>query len=136
MLTRHALAARLHSMTKRRPLVALATLLAVLGTALWPLVASLRDAAAGEAMPLCHQAGLQVDPASAPLPGEDGQLPVRKTHCPLCVMVFVAAFGPSPAAPAFVALRLGNTPVTLATPLQRRFEVALPQGRAPPAVLA
>ena len=118
----------------RRRIAALCAV-AVLATALWPLLGALRES--GEAMPLCHQAGLQVDAASAPLPAEPGdKTPSRQSHCPLCVMVFIAAFGPVPAAPSFVALQVGEASTVEPAALQRRFEVALPQGRAPPFSLA
>ena len=81
----------------RRPVATIAAL-AVAWTALWPLVTSAQRVAAGEAMPLCHQAGMQVEPGSAPrdpssAPGE------FKLHCPLCVMAFYAGTAPPVIAP-------------------------------------
>lgn len=80
------------AMTVSRRPIALALVLAVFVTALAPLLGALRMAGAGEAEPLCHQAGLQVDATSAPLPAQPGEAPARKTHCPLCIMVFFASF--------------------------------------------
>jgi hypothetical protein len=69
-------------------------------TALWPLVSSAHALVTSEAMPLCHQAGMQVgldepvmDPASpSPQPG--------KQHCPLCIMGFLAVATTVPVVPA------------------------------------
>jgi MFS family permease len=124
-------------MTRMRRGIALLATFAVLGTALWPLVSSWAAEASGEAVPLCHQAGMQVDAASAPLPAESGdRSPAGKTHCPLCVMVFFAAFGPALAAPTFVSLALHVEDVALPAPLRRSFAVALPGSRAPPHLAA
>jgi hypothetical protein len=120
-------------MNRSRRLVSLLVAFAVLATALWPLLGALHASASGEAMPLCHQAGMQVDASSAPLPAAPGdKFPASRSHCPLCVMVFIAAFGPVPAAPVYHALRVGDVPILEPAPLQRRFEISLPQGRAPP----
>jgi hypothetical protein len=56
-------------MAKRRRLIALLTTLAVAWTALWPLVSSARVLLGSEATPLCHQAGMQVDPGEMPAQG-------------------------------------------------------------------
>jgi hypothetical protein len=118
-----------------RRLAAIATLLSVAWTALWPLVASAHALAASDAVPLCHQAGMQVGadepstdgPSQAPLP--------RKQHCPLCIMVFLAMAS----APAIVpAERIA--PVDLAREFRDRITPAdlsarLPESRAPPRVV-
>ena len=117
----------------RRRAVSLLAAFAVLATAMWPLLGALHESASGEVMPLCHMAGMQVDVGSAPPPAQPGEKsPGSQSHCPLCVMVFIAAFGPVPAAPVYHALRVGDAPVVEPAPLQRRFSVFLPQGRAPP----
>ena len=74
-----------------RRLIAAATALSIAWTALWPLVSAAHSMAADEAVPLCHQAGMQVAPDMAPMqaPGAPKQ---SKQHCPLCVMAFLAAF--------------------------------------------
>jgi hypothetical protein len=99
-------------------------------TALSPLTAALRESPG--AMPLCHQAGMQVDAASSPLPAAPGQPPERKTHCPLCVMVFFAAFAPEVAVPSYQVGVVERTLDSGAPQLLHRLAVALPQGRAPP----
>ena len=118
----------------RRRIAALAAF-AVLATALWPLATSLGYAANDEAVPLCHMAGMQVAADSMPLPmPEPGdRAPVPRQHCPLCVMVFFGAFAPELAAPAYVAKVVARIEATPAVPLARRFVVALPGSRGPPA---
>ena len=122
-------------MSARRA-TALATLLCVVWTALWPAVASAHALASGDSMPLCHQAGMQVgadepstDDSKSPQPG--------KQHCPLCIMAFLAmASAPAIAAPDRAA------PVDLArhvrnVPHPADLSARLPESRAPPlAVIA
>ena len=116
-----------------RAFVAVFAALAVAWTALSPLTTALRDSS-GEP-PLCHQAGMQVDAASSPLPAKPGEAPQRKTHCPLCVMVFFAAFAPETQAPPF-HVGVAETTRDARTPqLQRLLTVTLPESRAPPAFL-
>ena len=118
----------------RRRIAALAAF-AVLATALWPLATSLGYAANDQAMPLCHMAGMQVAPDSMPMPGPgDREAPPRQ-HCPLCVMVFFAAFAPSIAPPKFVGGVLARVEAVPPAPLARRFLVVLPGSRAPPRAL-
>ena len=119
----------------RRTLAAVAAI-AVLLTALWPLATSLGYAASDEAVPLCHQAGLQVAADSMPMPDEPGAPAPRKSHCPLCVLVFFAAFAPEVAAPPYVALAIREAPAPLPAPFHRRLAVVIPGSRAPPSFLA
>jgi hypothetical protein len=119
-------------MKRRARIVSLFTALAVAWMALWPLVSAARVVAGGEAMPLCHQAGLLVQPGEMPLqPGEPGK---ARQHCPLCVMAFLAAFEP----PAVVAARASLEHHAFTQPhcaaLPGAIEVQIPQGRAPPAL--
>jgi hypothetical protein len=118
-------------MTRSRRCIAIAATLAVLATALWPLVTSVAAAGSGEAVPLCHQAGLQVAADSMPMGDQPADAP-PKSHCPLCVLVFFAAFSPELAVPPYVAMALRAPPQDAAPFLQRRFTVALPPSRAPP----
>jgi hypothetical protein len=120
----------------RRRTIAFFSALAVLATALWPLATTLGFAASGEAVPLCHQAGMQVAVDSMPTPEGPGDpaLPA-KSHCPLCVLVFFAAFAPEVAPPPYVAVVLRHVDPVRAAPLARRFVVVLPGSRAPPLLL-
>jgi hypothetical protein len=102
----------------------------VLWTALAPLTTALRESGGG--MPLCHQAGMQVDAASSPLPQQPGEAPARKTHCPLCIMVFFAAFGPNAVVAPFQVTLAAPIAPQRSTPAAHRFIVGLPPGRAPP----
>ena len=117
-------------MISRRRLVALATTVAIAWTALWPLVSSAWFSAGDGPMPLCHMAGMQVSPDQEPDPSAPGEAP--KQHCPLCIMVFLAAFTPPvvpPAAPVFEnQAGLGHH----SAPPPAGVETALPQSRAPP----
>lgn len=117
----------------RTHIATLLTAFAVLWTALAPFTTALRES--GAEMPLCHQAGMQVDAASSPLPSPPGEAPARKTHCPLCIMVFFAAFGPQAVVPPFQVTLAAAMAPQRDTPAARRNLVALPQGRAPPAFL-
>jgi hypothetical protein len=83
-------------------LTAFFAILAVAWTSLWPLVSSLEAKIAGEDMPLCHQAGMQVDPSEMPrAPSQKDAPPEKgKTHCPLCIMAFYAAFDAPVAEPS------------------------------------
>ena len=119
-------------MHRLRRLVPSALIVAVLATALAPLLGAVREASGGEPIPLCHQAGMQVDAASAPLPANPGEAPSRKTHCPLCVMVFFAAFGAAPLVPPFYAVAVIPASITPG-PLAPRASPASPfRSRAPP----
>lgn len=116
-----------------RRLVAVTAAIAVAWTALWPLITSARQVATGEVMPLCHQAGMQVDPGTGP---EDsrGMPKGPKQHCPLCVMAFYAGtsmpvLAPPPPQLAGIAAR---EPYCASLPCG--IETPLPQGRAPPAL--
>ena len=117
-------------MRASRRFLALATLLAVTWTALWPLVSSARLLAAGEEMMLCHQAGTQVSPDQAP---RDPNAPAERTqHCPLCIMSFFVSFSMPVTAPegAATAATLGDT-IHCAEP-PAGVHTRIPQGRAPP----
>jgi len=115
-------------MESRRRIVSFLALLAVAWTALWPLVTSLEAKVAGEEMPLCHQAGMQVDPNQAPT--EKG-----KVHCPLCVMAFYAAFDGPIVEPEFHLIGRAVSLDTYFAPLTHRVAIHLPESRAPPVSL-
>ena len=121
---------------RTRRATALATLLCVVWTALWPVVSSAHALSQGDAMPLCHQAGTMVGadepssdgPREAPQPG--------KQHCPLCILAFLAM----PSAPSIPAQHR-----IAPDDLSRHFRIAvqpadlsarLPESRAPPSSLA
>jgi len=126
--------------TPRRA-VAIATILVVAWTTLWPLVSAARAAFAHEPVKLCHQAGSMVDLGEAPAPmdplaareqgGKEGG-----THCPLCIMAFYGSASPSLViAPPqysthFVILAAYEAP----RPAQHA--PLLPQSRAPPFLIA
>src|SRR3954463_423222 len=75
---------------RSRRATALATLLCVVWAALWPVVASAHALAFADAMPLCHQAGMQVG-VDEPTTDRTTQTPKPgKQHCPLCIMAFLA----------------------------------------------
>jgi len=121
-------------MSTSRPLLAAFVALTVAWTALWPLVSGARAAMMDGAVPLCHQAGMQVEMGEAPIqPGAPEGEP--KFHCPLCVMVFYGAFGPElkVAPPAFATACVARD--TYCSPLPMGLEVSLPQSRAPPVSL-
>ena len=123
-------------MTRIRRAVALVATFAVLGTALWPLVASWMADLRHEAVPLCHQAGLQVAADSMPMQDSPGGDKAPQSHCPLCVLVFFAAFAPALAPPPYVAVAMTVVREPDPAPLARRFAVVLPGSRAPPDALA
>jgi hypothetical protein len=77
-------------MRMNRRLSAASTLLAVLWTALWPLVTSVHARAMAEEMPLCHQAGMVVAADEAPVDPASPSPQPAKQHCPLCIMGFLA----------------------------------------------
>jgi MFS family permease len=119
-----------------RRAIALVATFAVLGTALWPLVASWMADMRHESVPLCHQAGLQVAADSMPMPDSPGEGNAPQSHCPLCVLVFFAAFAPSVAAPPYVAIAMIVERDRAPAPFERRFTVVLPGSRAPPVAFA
>jgi hypothetical protein len=120
-------------MDSRRRLVALATTAAIVWTALWPLVSSAPFLAVGDAVPLCHQAGMQVSPDQAPMDeSQPGAPPKSKQHCPLCIMVFLAAVTPPVVAPTPPLLEGDTAPQPYWAPPRSGVETQLPQGRAPP----
>ena len=117
-------------MRASRRRLALATLLAVAWTALWPLVTSAKLLAAGENMPLCHQAGMQVSPDQAPMqPADNGE---RKQHCPLCIMAFFVAFTPPAEVAAPAPIRAGTADPTYCAPKPFGVDTVHPAGQAPP----
>jgi hypothetical protein len=119
-----------------RRATALATLLCVVWTALWPVVASAHALALGDSVPLCHQAGTMVG-ADEPSSGGSTQAPQPgKPHCPLCIMAFLAM----PSAPAIPAADRVS-PIDLARDVHDVVQPAdlsarLPESRAPPSFLA
>jgi hypothetical protein len=116
-----------------RRLVAIIAMLAVAWTALWPLISSARVIASGEAMPLCHQAGTQVDPSQS---REDGGSPHKESrqHCPLCIMAFFAGTSMPVVAPAPPQLAGTAAREAHCAPMPSGVEIQLPQSRAPPAL--
>ena len=123
-------------MLRIRRAIALVATFAVLGTALWPLVASWMADLRHESVPLCHQAGMQVAADSMPMPDSAGDGKAPQSHCPLCVLVFFAAFAPSVAPPPYVAVAMTVARDRDPAPLARRFTVVLPGSRAPPVAFA
>ena len=115
-------------MHSRRSLVSFLAIIAVAWTALWPLVTSLEAKITGEAMPLCHQAGMQVNPNE--MPAQNG-----KIHCPLCVMAFYAAFDAPITEPEFHVVGLVVVGDIYSAPLRHRVAIHLPESRAPPVSL-
>ena len=123
-----------------RRIAALIALLGVAWATLWPAVSAGHALAAHEAMPLCHMAGMMVDPADqapkdahegAPLPDQGG-----RTHCPLCIMAFYGAFYDAPQPPPFT---FSTGFVTFDTHCAARpfgLEVQLPESRGPPTHVA
>ena len=118
----------------RRLAAALATL-AVAWTALWPLIGAAHMLAFADAVPLCHQAGMQVaadEPADEPGAAPAAPQPAKQ-HCPLCIMAFLAM----PSSPDVVAAdRIA--PVDLAREFRdvvhpANLSTRLPESRAPPA---
>ena len=121
-------------MGSRRQFIALLAILAVAWTALWPLVSSVEAKIAGEDMPLCHQAGMQVAPGDMPH-RPDGVPEKGKTHCPLCIMAFYASFAAPVAEPQFHFVGLVETRDAYFAPLRHRVASYIPESRAPPAPL-
>jgi hypothetical protein len=121
-------------MSTRRRIIAAFAALAVAWTALWPLVSAARSSVDGP-VPLCHQAGSQVAMGEMPQrPGApEGE---AKFHCPLCVMAFYGAFGPTLDVPPALFSTDCLTLDTHCSPYPAGLEVQLPQGRAPPASLS
>src|SRR5947208_6650531 len=117
-------------MKQHRRLVSLAALIAVVWTSLWPLVSAAHALALAEPMPLCHQAGMMVSPEQAPaapdVPGSGG-----KTHCPLCIMAFLVAFGTPVAEPEFHFVGRSVTLDVYSAPLLHSVAAYLPESRAP-----
>ena len=119
-------------MTRQRRFVSLITAIAVLWTALWPLVSSAHLLGTEEPMPLCHQAGMQVSP-DMPAPVDPATPKETKQHCPLCVMAFLVAFQAPAKVPSPHHLADGVGLDAYWAPLPAGVEVQLPQSRAPPA---
>jgi hypothetical protein len=118
-------------MKTRRSLSSLIALVAVAWTTLWPLVSSLEARITGEAMPLCHQAGMMVAPNEAPQ-GPEGPRRDGKTHCPLCIMAFYASFAAPVAEPVFHFVGRSESIETYCAPTAHRVAAYLPESRAPP----
>jgi hypothetical protein len=123
-------------MTRTRRGIALLATFAVLATALWPLVSSWAASMRHEPVPLCHQAGMQVAADSMPMPASPDEKGAPQSHCPLCVLVFFAAFAPTVAPPPYVALVMAVVQQYLPALPARRFTVVLPGSRAPPQIIA
>jgi hypothetical protein len=119
----------------RRPTALLAAL-AVLATALWPLVSSWAADLRHQAVPLCHQAGMQVAADSMPMPASPDDKSAPQSHCPLCVLVFFAAFAPTVAPPPYVAIVLAVVQEPVPAFSSPRPTVILPGSRAPPIAFA
>jgi hypothetical protein len=122
----------------RRRIVALIALVGVAWAALWPAISAAHAEAAHESMPLCHMAGMMVDPADAApaqpaAPADDGDS--WRTHCPLCIMAFFVAFQRTPEPPPFTFSTGFVTLATYCAPLPHGLEVRLPESRGPPASL-
>ncbi|HSN19969.1 MAG TPA: hypothetical protein VLS49_04785 [Usitatibacter sp.] len=125
-------------MRTRRRIAALIALLGVAWAAFWPAVSAAHARMAHEAMPLCHMAGMMVDPADAPpregpaaLADEGG-----RTHCPLCIMAFFVAFHAMPEPPPYTFSTGFVTLDTHCAPLPFGTEVRLPGSRGPPTLAA
>jgi len=119
-------------MPARRPLVALFALIAIGWTSLWPLVSAAHARLASEPMPLCHQAGMMVAIDQPGQPAQDPAHPQPRFHCPLCVMAFYGAYGPSlhVVPPVFRCVAVFDDAHCAATPDD--LSLVLPPGRAPP----
>jgi hypothetical protein len=120
-------------MSTRRPLLSAFVALAVAWTALWPLVSGVRAASLDAPVPLCHQAGSQVAMGEAPdqPTAPEGE---PKFHCPLCVIAFYGAFGPTVKVVPSAFFTTTVTRNTYCSPVPAGLEVQLPQGRAPPSI--
>jgi hypothetical protein len=122
-------------MRNRRRIGALIALFGVAWAALWPAISAAHASAMHEAMPLCHMAGMMVDPAQAPAPdepkapGDNG----ARTHCPLCIMAFYGAFHATPEPPPYTYSTGFVTLEAHCAPRPWGIEVRLPESRAPPA---
>jgi hypothetical protein len=123
-----------------RRLAALIALLGVAWATLWPAVSAGHALAAHEAMPLCHMAGMMVDPADAapqdshagaPMPGEG-----THTHCPLCIMAFYVVFHATPEPPPVTFSTAFVTFDTHCAAMPFGLEVQLPESRGPPTRIA
>ena len=115
---------------------AIATLLAVLWTALWPLLSSAHALASSGSMPLCHMAGMQVaadEPAENPT---DGMPQPAKQHCPLCIMAFLAMASAPSLVPAdrIAPFDLAREYRAVVHPAD--LSTRLPESRAPPSFLS
>lgn len=123
------------AMRTRRRIVALIALLGVAWAALWPAISAAHAEAAHESMPLCHMAGMMVDPADAmpqdgpAAPGDEG----GRTHCPLCIMAFFVAFHRAPEPPPFTFSTGFVTLDGYCAAMPCGLQVPLPESRAPPA---
>ena len=113
--------------------IALATILVVAWTALWPLVSEIHARLVGEEVLLCHQAGGMVAPGEAPVKPDRPASGSGKTHCPLCIMAFYGTAATKLVVPPFQFSTLSERlrqPHCAKPPHQ--FRLALPQSRAPP----
>jgi hypothetical protein len=120
----------------RRRFVALCALLAVAWVALWPLITTAQSLAFADAVPLCHQAGMQVGMGEPVMDPAEGSPQPGKQHCPLCIMAFLAM---APAPSLVPADRIA--PQDLAREFRDAVHPAdlsarLAESRAPPLFLA
>lgn len=115
-----------------RRLVAVFALVAIAWTSLWPLVSAAHARLASGPMPLCHQAGMAVAIDQPGEPAQDLAHPQPRFHCPLCVMAFFGACGPSlhVVAPVFRCVAVFGEAHCVPTPDD--LSLVLPQSRAPP----
>ncbi len=116
-----------------RRIAALIALVGVAWATLWPAVSAAHARAMHEAMPLCHMAGMMVDPADgAPQdqPAAPGQ--GTRTHCPLCIMAFYGAFHETPKPPPFTFSTGFVTFDVHCAAMPHGLEVQLPESRGPP----
>ncbi len=121
-----------------RRFAALIALAGVAWATLWPAVSAAHALMAHEAMPLCHMAGMMVDPAQeAPqhVPGAPGD-ERGGTHCPLCIMAFYVVFHPTPEPPPFTFSTGFVTLDVHCAAMPFGLEVQLPESRGPPALRA
>jgi hypothetical protein len=119
-----------------RRIVAWWALAAVMWVALWPLITTAHAVASSEAMPLCHQAGMQVGVDEPVMDPAAPAAPQGKQHCPLCIMAFLAV---GSATAVVAADRIA--PADLAGDFRDHAHPAdlsarLPESRAPPSFLA
>ncbi len=125
----------IHGVELRRRIVTWIALVAVGWVTLWPAVAEMHASMAGEAVPLCHQAGSMVMPDMPDMKGMPAapQDDRGRTHCPLCIMAFFAALPPALHVPQADYYTHAVARDSHCAPMPYGLEVRIPPGRAPPA---